>query len=111
VRVADAYGALKYTRQVKTPAEVSLLREATRLNQLAIERTLASWSRGMTWQELTRSYHAIAVGLGGFVRDPGAIVMANPPGAEVPYHTQSGLEDFVVEPGMLVGFKLQLVPP
>jgi Xaa-Pro dipeptidase len=100
VRVADAYGALKYTRQVKTPAEVSLLREATRLNQLAIERTLASWSRGMTWQELTRSYHAIAVGLGGFVRDPGAIVMANPPGAEVPYHTQSGLEDFVVEPGM-----------
>jgi Xaa-Pro aminopeptidase len=100
VRVEDAYGALKYVRQVKTPDEVRVLREATRLNQEAIARTIRSWSRGMTWQEMTRTYHTAAVSLGGFVRDPGAIVMANPPGAEPALYTQSGGEDFVVEPGM-----------
>jgi Xaa-Pro aminopeptidase len=99
-RVVDAYGALKYVRQVKTPAEVSLLRTATRLNQAAIEGTIRTWSRGTTWQQMTRAYHTTAVSLGGFVRDPGAIVMANPPGAEPAFYTQSGLEDFTVEPGM-----------
>jgi Xaa-Pro dipeptidase len=102
VQVVDAYAALKYVRQVKTPEEVSLLRQATRLNQRAIERTIRTWSRGMTWQELTRIYHTTAVSLGGFVRDPGAIVMANPLGVEPAFYTQSGLEDFTVEPGMHV---------
>jgi Xaa-Pro aminopeptidase len=99
-QVVDAYGALKYARQVKTSAEVSLLRTATRLNQLAIERTILTWSRGTTWQDMTRTYHTTAVSLGGFVRDPGAIVMANPVGAEPAFYTQSGLEDFTVEPGI-----------
>jgi Xaa-Pro aminopeptidase len=102
VRVVDAYGALKYVRQVKTPDEVRLLRDATRVNQLAIERTIRTWSRGTTWQEMIRTYHTTAVGLGGFVRDPGALVMANPPGLEPALYTQSGSEDFVVEPGMHV---------
>jgi Xaa-Pro aminopeptidase len=101
-RVVDAYAALKYVRQVKTAEEVSLLRQATRLNQQAIEGTIRTWSRGMTWQEMTRAYHTTAVSLGGFVRDPGAIVMANPPGIEPAFFTQSGLEDFTVEPGMHV---------
>jgi Xaa-Pro aminopeptidase len=100
VRVVDAYGALKYARQVKTLEEVRLLRQATRLNQRAIEQAVRAWSRGMTWQELTRIYHTTAVSFGGFVRDPGAIVMANPPGVEPALYTQSGLEDFTVEPGM-----------
>jgi Xaa-Pro dipeptidase len=98
-RVVDAYGAIKYVRQVKTPEEVSVLRAATRMNQQAIARTIRAWSRGMSWQELTRAYHTTAVGLGGFVRDPGAIVMANPPGFEPAFYTQSGTEDFTVEPG------------
>lgn len=101
-RVVDAYGALKHVRQVKTAEEVRLLREATRLNQLAIERTIATWSRGTTWGEMTRTYHTTAVALGGFVRDPGAIVMANAPEIGAVLCTQSGLEDFVVEPGMHV---------
>jgi Xaa-Pro dipeptidase len=100
MRVVDAYGALKHVRQVKTPDEIRLLREATRLNQLAIERTIRTWSPGTTWQQLIRTYHTTAVGLGGFVRDPGALVMANPPGADPALYTQSGSEDFVVEPGM-----------
>jgi Xaa-Pro aminopeptidase len=100
VRVIDAYGTLKHVRQVKTADEIRLLRDATRVNQLAIERTIRTWARGTTWQELIRAYHTAAVGLGGFVRDPGALVMANPPGAEPALYTQSGAEDFVVEPGM-----------
>lgn len=101
-RVVDAYGALKHVRQVKTPAEIVLLREATRLNQAAIEQAIAAWAPGMTWQEMTRTYHTAAVALGGFVRDPGAIVMANAPDTGPVLHTQSGLEDFVLEPGLHV---------
>src|SRR5205823_881476 len=35
VDIVDAYGTLKYVRQVKTAAELKLLRTATQLNQLA----------------------------------------------------------------------------
>jgi Xaa-Pro aminopeptidase len=96
----DAYGTLKYVRQVKTDAELDLLRTATQLNQQAIEQTIAAWSRGTTWQELVHSYNVAATALGGFVRDPGAVVVANPPGADPALYMTSGLEDFVVEPGM-----------
>jgi Xaa-Pro dipeptidase len=96
----DAYGALKYVRQVKTPAEIELLRTATRLNQLAIEQTIAAWSRGTTWQEMLHTYNVTATALGGFVRDPGAVVLATAPGADPAVYMTSGLEDFVVQPGM-----------
>jgi Xaa-Pro aminopeptidase len=96
----DAYGALKYVRQVKTDAELDLLRTATLLNQQAIEQTIATWSRGTTWQELVHTYNVTATALGGFVRDPGAVVVANAPGADPALYMTSGLEDFVVEPGM-----------
>jgi Xaa-Pro aminopeptidase len=96
----DAYGTLKYIRQVKTDAELQLLRIATQLNQQAIEQTIASWSRGTTWQEMVHTYHIAATSLGGFVRDPGAVVVANAPGADPALYMTSGLEDFVVEPGM-----------
>ena len=100
VEVVDAYGALKFVRQVKTPAELALLRTATQLNQVAIERTIATWSRGTTWQELVHTYHVTATALGGFVRDPGAVVLANPPGADSALWMTGGREDFTVEPGM-----------
>jgi Xaa-Pro dipeptidase len=100
VQYRDAYGALKYVRQVKTPAELDLLRTATRLNQDAIEQTIAMWSRGTTWQEMVHTYNVTATQLGGFVRDPGAVVLANAPGADPALYMTSGLEDFVVEPGM-----------
>jgi Xaa-Pro aminopeptidase len=100
VEIVDAYGALKNIRQIKTSAELELLRTATQLNQLAIERTIKTWSRGTTWQELVHTYNVTATQLGGFVRDPGAVVLANLPGADPALHMTSGLEDFVVEPGM-----------
>jgi Xaa-Pro aminopeptidase len=100
VRAVDAYGTLKYVRQVKTEAELELLRTATLLNQQAIEQTIGTWSRGTTWQELVHTYHVTATALGGFVRDPGAVVVANVPGPEPALYMTAGLDDFVVEPGM-----------
>ncbi|HEX8969197.1 MAG TPA: M24 family metallopeptidase [Chloroflexota bacterium] len=100
VKAADAYGTLKYVRQVKTDAELTLLRTATRLNQAALEHTVATWSPGTTWQDLVHTYNVTATALGGFVRDPGAVVLANPPGPDPALYMTSGLEDFVVEPGM-----------
>jgi Xaa-Pro aminopeptidase len=91
---------LKYVRQVKTSEEISLLRTATQLNQVALERTIGTWTRGTTWQELIHTYNVTATELGGFVRDPGAVVLSNPPGGDSGLYMTSGLEDFVVEPGM-----------
>jgi Xaa-Pro aminopeptidase len=100
----EAYDALMYARAVKTPTEIELLRRATALNREAIERTVKSWQQGMRWRELNRAYHAAATDLGGFVRDPGAMVWGHPRGAEAALTLQTGLEDFEVEPGMHVMF-------
>jgi Xaa-Pro aminopeptidase len=100
----DAYDALMFARAVKTPTEIELLRRATALNRAAIERTVAAWRPGMRWRELNRAYHAAAVDLGGFVRDPGAMVWGHPRGADAALTLQTGLEDFEVEPGQHVMF-------
>jgi Xaa-Pro aminopeptidase len=96
--------ALMYARAVKTPTELELLRRATALNRAAIERTVGSWQKGMRWRELNRAYHAAATDLGGFVRDPGAMVWGHPRGAEAALTLQTGLEDFEVQAGMHVMF-------
>jgi Xaa-Pro dipeptidase len=102
--VADAYDALMFARAVKTPTEIDLLRRATALNRAAIERTVKSWDKGMRWRELNRAYHAAALDLGGFVRDPGAMVWGHPRGAETALTLQTGLEEFEVERGQHVMF-------
>ena len=100
----DAYDTLMFARSVKTPVEIELLRRATALNRAAIERTVKSWSKGMRWRELNRAYHCAVVELGGFVRDPGAMVWGHPRGAEAALTLQTGLEDFEVEPGQHIMF-------
>ena len=100
----EAYDALMYARAVKTPTEVELLRRATAVNRAAIERTVKAWHKGMRWRDLNRAYHAAATDLGGFVRDPGAMVWGHPRGAEAALTLQTGLEDFEVEAGMHVMF-------
>ena len=100
----EAYDVLMYARAVKTPAEIELLRRATALNRAAIERTVKSWRKGMRWRELNRAYHLAAIDLGGFVRDPGAMVWGHPRGTEAALTLQTGLEDFEVEAGMHVMF-------
>jgi Xaa-Pro aminopeptidase len=99
-----AYDALMSARAVKTPVELELLRRATALNRAAIERTVKSWDRGMRWRELNHAYHAAVTDLGGFVRDPGAMVWGHPRGGEAALTLQTGLEDFEVERGLHVMF-------
>jgi len=93
-----------FARAVKTPAELRLLERATQLNEAAIGRTVAAWQKGCTWRELGKAYARAAVELGGFVRDPGAMVWGHPRGAEAALTLQTGLEDFEVEAGMHVMF-------
>jgi Xaa-Pro dipeptidase len=100
----DAYDTLMHARAVKTPTEIELLRRATALNREAIERTVRCWEKGMRWRDLNCAYHAAVVDLGGFVRDPGAMVWAHPRAGEAVLTLQTGLEDFEVERGMHVMF-------
>jgi Xaa-Pro aminopeptidase len=99
VEVVDAYGTLHYVRSVKTPEEVQIMRTATQINQAAMEEAVRSWQPGMSYREFNREYARAVVGQGGFVYDPGGgLNVANPPDAA--FHNSSGIEDFVIEPGM-----------
>ncbi len=102
--VADGYDPLIYARAIKTPAEMPLIERATQLNQAAIERTVASWDKGCSWRQMNRAYQMAAADLGGFTRDPGAMVWGHPRGTEHTLFLQTGLEDFGVEEGMHVMF-------
>jgi Xaa-Pro aminopeptidase len=102
--IADGYDPLMYARAVKTEDEIALLRRATRLNQTAIERTIGAWDTGMSWRELNHAYHRAVTELGGFVRDPGGMVWGHPRGGDAAITLQTGLDDFVVDPGMHVMF-------
>jgi Xaa-Pro dipeptidase len=104
LEVADAYDSIMYARCVKTAFEIGKLKEATRINQSAIERTVSQWQRGMSWRALNHAYHRAAIDLGGFVRDPGAMVWAHPRGSDTAVTLQTGLEDFELTPGLNVMF-------
>ncbi len=104
VEVIDGYDPLMFARAVKTAAELPLIERATRLNQTAIERTVASWEKGVTWRDLNNAYHRAVIELGGFVRDPGGMVWGHPRGANSTLMLQTGLEDFEVESGTHVMF-------
>ncbi len=102
--VVDGYDALMFARAVKTATELGLLERATRLNEAAILRTLAAWEPGATWRDLNRAYARSAVELGGFVRDPGAMVWGHPRGADPTLRLQTGLEEDPIEAGTHVMF-------
>lgn len=104
VEIADGYDPMMYARCVKTPLEIELLKRSTRLNEAAICRTIKTWDRGMTWREFNHAYHQAVIGLGGFVRDPGAMVWGHPCGGDRAVTLQTALEDFVIEPGMHIMF-------
>ncbi|MDH3715800.1 MAG: aminopeptidase P family N-terminal domain-containing protein, partial [Gammaproteobacteria bacterium] len=48
VEVRDGYDPLMFARAVKTDVELLLIERATRLNEAAIERTVAAWDKGIT---------------------------------------------------------------
>src|SRR5262245_43257030 len=104
VEVADGYDPLMFARAVKTPTEIALLERATRLNEAAINQTIAAWKSGTTWRDLNQAYARAVIGLGGFVRDPAAMVWGHPRGDDATLMLQTGLEDGEISPGTHVMF-------
>ena len=102
--VFDAFDLLMFVRERKSAQEVKWLREATRVNQVAIERTVQSWSRGKLWKELVDTYHAEITALGGWVCDPGGVFFANPLDGDPAVRLRVDSEDFVVQPGTNIMF-------
>jgi Xaa-Pro aminopeptidase len=104
MEVADGYDPLMFARAVKTDTELRLLERSTRLNETAIRRTMTAWAQGATWRDLNRAYAAAVTDLGGFVRDPGAMVWGHPRGADPALTLATGHEDDEVKPGTHVMF-------
>ncbi len=104
IEIADGYDAMMYARAVKTGTELELLGRSTQLNQAAIGRAIAAWRTGFTWRDLSQAYAAAAVGLGGFVQDPGAMVWNHPQGADATILLQTGLENGEIRRGSHVMF-------
>ena len=102
--VTDAYSLMMFAREKKSIQEIEWLRESTRVNQVAIERTVQSWSRGKTWKELVDTYHAEVTALGGWVCDPGGVFFANPVDGDPAVRLRVLSEDFVVQPGTNIMF-------
>jgi Xaa-Pro dipeptidase len=102
--VVDGYDPLMFARAVKTEPEMRLLERATRLNEAAIARTINAWQKGATWRDLNRAYARAVIDLGGFVRDPGAMVWGHPRGTDPAICLSTGLEDDEVAPGTHVMF-------
>jgi Xaa-Pro aminopeptidase len=102
--MADGYDPMMFARAVKTPVELDLIRRATRLNEAAIRKTVASWDKGATWRDLNIAYARSAAELGGFVRDPGGMVWGHPRGSEQTIMLATGFEDSEVEAGTHVMF-------
>lgn len=104
MEVADGCDPLMFARAVKTETEIGLLERATRLNELAIGRTVTSWKKGVTWRDLNKAYASAVIDLGGFVRDPGGMVWGHPCGSDAAIMLQTGLEADEVMPGTHVMF-------
>ncbi len=102
--IADGFGLLMSARSVKSPFEIEMLRKSTAINQAAIEATIGQWGPGMTWHDLNHAYNVAAVQQGGFVHDPGALVLASPRGADPAVAFTSEFDDFEIEPGMRIMF-------
>jgi Xaa-Pro aminopeptidase len=102
--IADGYDPMMFARSIKTPAELDLIRRATRLNEAAIRKTVASWQQGATWRDLNIAYARSVAELGGFVRDPGGMVWGHPRGTDATIMLATGFEDTEVEAGTHVMF-------
>jgi Xaa-Pro dipeptidase len=102
--IADGFSLLMSVRSVKTPVEIDLLRKSTAVNQAAIEATIGQYARGMTWFDLNHAYNVAATQNGGFVNDPGALVLASPRGGDASVAFTSEFDDFELEPGMRIMF-------
>ena len=103
-QVVSAYDVLMATRQFKSAAEIDLILEATAINEAAISYAVDSWSEGMRWRDMDANYALAVVAQGGFIHDPGGMVLAHPQGADASVSLETGFEDFELEAGTHVMF-------
>lgn len=100
VMVVDVYDLMKSVRAIKTPPEIELIRQATVLNQTALERSVAAWEPGMTWHGFNHTYHKAVTDIGGFVHPAVPMAIANEPGGKNVSLEQTLREaDYVIERG------------
>ncbi|MFP6709334.1 MAG: M24 family metallopeptidase [Alphaproteobacteria bacterium] len=104
IEIVDGYDPLMFARAIKSADELVLIERAQRLNQATIEHITSNWQAGMSWRDLNRAYHLAATALGGFVRDPGAMVWGHPRGDDAVHTLQTGLEDFEIQTGQHIMF-------
>lgn len=105
IEEVDGYGLLKHVRMVKTPQELGILRRAARINENALQRTVDSWSTGMTWRDLAVEYRRNVSDLGGMCRDPYPFVVSNPAWTDQAFLVHAGLDpDYEVQRGMRILF-------
>lgn len=104
ITIGEGYDPMMFARSIKTPAEMDLIRRATRLNEAAILKTVGSWQKGATWRDLNIAYAISVAELGGFVRDPGGMVWGHPRGSDETIMLSTGFEDTEVEAGTHVMF-------
>jgi Xaa-Pro dipeptidase len=104
MQVRDGYDPMMYARSVKTAEELVLLRRATALNEQAMGEAIHCWDRGMSWREFNHAYHRAVIDLGGFVRDPGAMVWGHPRGADAAITLANSVDDFELTQGTHVMF-------
>ena len=103
-QLADGFDLLMSARSVKSPVEIDMLRKATAINQSAIEATIERWQPGMTWFDPTHTYNVAATEAGGFVHDPGALVLASSRSSDASVAFTEEFDDFEIEPGMRIMF-------
>jgi Xaa-Pro aminopeptidase len=105
VEEVDGYGLMKHVRLVKTPQELEILKTAADINQRALQATVDSWTRGMTWRDLAREYARNVTARSGLCRDPYPFVVSNPPHGDPAFLVHAGLDpDYAIEPGMRIMF-------
>jgi Xaa-Pro aminopeptidase len=102
--ILDAYDVLMFARSVKTPEELKLLEQATKLNEQAILNTISDWKQDITWRQLDHTYAGHVHSLGGFVRDPGGMVWGHPRGDDRALILSTVQDDNIVEEGTHVMF-------
>lgn len=95
---------IRFVRQQKTPIEVELLRQATRINQTAQERAIARFAPGMTFRELVFTFQVEALALGGSPNLPDSMQMANGPDTGEALFSDPEVDDFPLERGMHIMF-------
>lgn len=102
--VMDGYDPMMFARAVKTDHEIEKLSNATRLNEQAIGATIRSWEKGMSLRTFNQQYMLEVARLGGFVRDPGGMVWAQPRGTDDAITLDAGFDDFELSAGINIMF-------